>query len=606
MRRRTGSARRRVAVALALLALAAAPALARAQGVKLRAEVDRPEVAADELVTLTLRVEAAEAPESVAFPEGELPFEVVSRAESRASSFSTGGGGGVSFRKVTTYRLALRPRGPGPMVIPSIIARVRGNVYTSSPIKVTVLPAGARPGARGLPRTGTYRGWERDLVLRVELDRTEVFLGEQVTAEVWLLSPLGVTAYEGFKPPLHDGFWAEELEAPRTLEFKLRTVDGVPTRAYLVQRLALFPTRSGALSVGAFQLDVAVRSATDSPFDLLPQVRRARRTSAPIPLKVKPLPPGAPPGFESVNVGRLVLEARVLEPEVVAGEPFTVQVTATGQANLRALSLPRLPAIAGTRSFEPTTREKLAPRGDRLGGSRAVETVLVPERTGELVIPALSWPVFDPRAGRYEQLQTAELRLGVRPGQAGGPVSAGVNTLASGLRPIRTDGALESAGPPPWRGLAFLGLVVAPPLGFAALALALRARDRTRAGAGARRTRGAGPAARSQLRTARRRLADGEQGPFLAEVDRALLGYATDRLGRPAAGLTREALAAALAEAGAHPPAVKLLTVALEACDRARYGLGAVRGEELLAAAEHALDALDEADWSPARQEGRA
>ena len=81
--------------------------------------------------------------------------------------------------------------------------------------------------------------------LEVEVDRREAFLGEQVTATVWLLSPVGVAQYEAYRPPPLDGFWVEELERPRQLDFRVRSRNGVPVRAYLVQRLALFPTRAG-------------------------------------------------------------------------------------------------------------------------------------------------------------------------------------------------------------------------------------------------------------------------------------------------------------------------------------------------------------------------
>jgi hypothetical protein len=67
-------------------------------------------------------------------------------------------------------------------------------------------------------------------------------------------------------------------------------------------------------------------------------------------------------------------------------------------------------------------------------------------------------------------------------------------------------------------------------------------------------------------------------------------------------GLTREALARELSRAGAHPPATRALLQALDVVDLARYGAGRAKGEEVLAAAERALSALEEADWQPERE----
>jgi hypothetical protein len=594
---------RALPIALALAAILA-PARGRAEEPRLEAEVDRTELAQDEVLTLEIRLEASEAPSALQLAETDA-FEVVSRAQSRQTSFSLGGG--VKVTQVVVTRLGLAPKRTGALTVPAAFAVVGGKRYETKPIPVTVLPAGAgasRTPPGSAPGGQAFRGWEKDLVLDVELDRSEVFLGEQVTASIWLFSPLGVVEYEAFTPPRYEGFWAEELETPRTLQFQVKQRNGVPTRAYLLQRVALFPTRAGTLTLSPAELAVAVRLGGSSPFDPFPDVRRLRRRSAPVSLEVKPLPAGAPPGFESVNVGCFTLETSLSEPRVPAGQPVTVRITAAGEGNVRALALPRLPAIAGARPFDPTSSEKAAPKSGRFGGSRTQETVLVPERTGELVIPPLSWPYFDPRTARYEVARTSELRVAVGPGATGEPAASGTNALAAGLRPIRADASLARPSPPPWRSPLFAALLALPPLAFAGLALA----DRLRARAGAntaRRLQAAARTARRRLATARRHLARGDPG-FIAEVDRALTGYAADRLCRPAAGLTREALGAALAEAGAPPRAVRALLATLDQGDSARYGAGA-SGEELVLAAERALALLEEAEWaegSPASAAG--
>jgi oxygen tolerance protein BatD len=600
MRRRTGEPRARSALALAAAVTAAlaaaAPPPARADDdVSVRATVDRTELAEDEVVLLTIAVEADEAPTALDLREAELPFVVRSRSEARGAAFSIGGGAGVRLRRSVTWTIALAPRRTGELVIPALSVTVKGAPRTTEPIRVRVLPAGARPDAPPPePRGGTWRGWERDLVLEVEVDRREAFLGEQVTATVWLLSPVGVAQYEGFRPPPLDGFWAEELERPRQLEFRVRTRNGVPVRAYLVQRIALFPTRAGEAEIGPYELELAVRLGGASFLAPLGELRRAHRRSAPVRLTVKPLPPGAPPGFEAVNVGAWRLEARAAETEGVAGQPVTIRVTASGEGNVHALALPAIPPVDGVRRFEPSAREEATTRGTRLGGTRTVETVMVPDAAGELVVPALAWPTFDPRTGAYAVLRTAPLALAVRPAPAAPAPPPAPDPLA-GLRPPRPPGRLARPAPPPWQRAPFLALVALPPL---ALALVLgwdALRRRAERGAPARRARGAGARAARRLRAAERHRAAGERTRFLDEVGRALAGYAEDRLGRPVAGLTRETLAEALVAAGARPAGVAALAQALDTCDAARFG-GAAADEEVRARASDALARLERRD----------
>jgi hypothetical protein len=602
MPRRTGE----LLAALLLALPAAAPAEEADEPARLSARADRTEIVLGEVLAVLVEVEGPEPPTAVEPPTSD-DFSIVSRGESRQSFFGLSGGS-ARARHVVRVTFGILPRRAGPLTIPAFAAVVGGTRLETPPIAVVVAPAAAAPAGPSAPaappggRRGTWRGWERDLALEVRLDRRDVFLGEQATASVWLLSPVPVVGTHGFRPPSYDGFWAEIVESPRTLEAEVRDVGGVPTRAYLLQRVALFPTRAGALSLGAFEADVEVRLGGGA-FDPFPAHRRARRRSPPLEIRVRPLPAGAPGGFEAVNVGKIDLAAEIVPASVAAGEPATVRLTASGEGNVRAWSLPRLARLAGARAYEPTSSDRVEPRRARVRGARLLETVIVPDGRGEVVIPPVSWSFFDPAARAYRTVRTAELRLAVSPGAPAGS-APGANPLAAGLRPIRSGGRLAARMPPPWRGPLFLLGLALPVLGFAGLAAADLARERARAGSGARRLREAGRAARRRLARAGRLARRGGRADLLAEVERALVGYASDKLARPAAGLTRQDLARALGAAGAHAPAVRALASALDACDAARFGGSGDDPAEILSAAERALRLLEEADWGPG--EGRA
>jgi hypothetical protein len=509
-------------------------------------------------------------------------------------------GGAVQATHSFTWQLGLRPRRAGALTIPPFVVTVGGAEHATAPIAVKVLPAGSRPrpapAAPPPPPGAAWRGWERDLRLEVQLDRRSPWLGQQVVASIYVVSPVGLLRVDGFRPPAFDGFWSEPLEAPQRLEPERRVVDGIPLHAFLLQRVALFPTRSGKLRIEPFQADVTVQLLTGNRlFDPFRSVEQVHRRSAPVELDVRPLPPGPPNGFESVDVGAgLTLELTPSERTIPANEPLGLRVTVRGEGNVRAWSLPALPPVAGTRRYDPTSSEALKRDGGRVAGSRTVETLVVAERPGELVIPSLAWPWFDVRSGRYQIARSAELRIPVTGPE--GPSASATAGAALELRPIRSGDALHPRAPPPWRRPLFALLLLLPPGGFAGLLATERLRERARLDAPARRVRGALAAARRRLAAAERRLRAGDAAGFVGELERALTGYAADKLGRPVAGLTREALASALAEGGAHAPALRALLGTLDACDAARFG-GAAPGERLLEAAAEAMALLEEADW---------
>lgn len=593
----------------ALAALLLLPGLAAAGDVTFQARVDQTEISQDEVVTLEIRLESPEPPSGWDVPP--MPdFDLVAEMPSQSQSISMGGGGGVLIRTQFALVRQLHPKHAGSLTIPSIAVVVRKHRYVTQPIVVKVTAAraapkgpgagGPPPGAQrpGAPRGGwAYHGWERDVALRAEVERREVWMGEQLPVTFWLVSPYQVVHYGNGKPPRYEGFWQEVLETPA----KLEAVQRGDALAYLVQRVALFPTRAGELTIDPFGLHEVTVPVRGGGFDPFGDVVQLDRSTEPVPIKVKPLPPNPPPGFEPSNVGSLTLDVKTTPERVAVGEPITVRVTVSGDGNVRALTPPRLPEIPGARVFQPTSSDRAEARKGRLQGSRTVETVLVPDRAGELVIPGISWPFFDPRAGKYQVAMAPAQRVTVLPAApAAAPRGPGAGSAAlAGLHGIRADAALRRAGPPPWQTPWFLALLALPPLAFAAAA----GLERLRAADAGLASRVAGRSARRTLATARRRLSRDPAGA-MGEVERALLIYASGRLGRPAAGLTREALTSALTRAGAHPPAVRMLLQALELVDASRYGAGDAHGEEVLSAAEDALSALDEADWQPDREVG--
>jgi hypothetical protein len=572
-----------------------------------------------------VRVEADTEP-TLTLPTRDFEFDVVSRGQSTQTSVDLGGGGGVRIRRTAVYQLGLQPRREGALTIPPIQVKAGQASAETLPIPIKVLPAGAPtapPQGGGPPGTNPFggrsspfggrigppggfgggsrawHGWEKDLVLQVELDKRELLLGEQLTASVVLLSPVGVVDTSSYQPPLYDGFWSEQLESPQAITFQVRKVNGLAMRAYTIQKVALFPTRAGELELGSFQLGLVIRVGADDPFDPFPDVRRVTRRSEPVRITVKPLPAGAPAGFDSVNVGTMTLAATLSDKAVAQGQSVTLRLTAQGEGNVKAWSLPGAPAVTGLRAFAPTSSDKVAPKGSRLAGARVVETVLVPDRLGTFTVPPIRWPTFDPRTGAYKVQETAALTLEVLPAGPGAPSAAaapGQNALGGGLRPIRSTGPVARRGAPPWQGWPFWLLLGAPVVLFAALTGWDRLREAHAADGGARRLRLAGRVARRRLATAAR-LADGaEAAPFYGEVERALTGYCADKLGGPAGGLTREELVRALAAAGAHPPALRALAMALDACDAGRFG-GATSRAEALALAGRAMELLEEAHW---------
>ncbi|MEN9798995.1 MAG: hypothetical protein RL653_2691 [Pseudomonadota bacterium] len=631
---RTGSA-----AALLAVALAALPAAAT----EFHQSVDRAEVGTEDTFVLTVVISNAPDGAELRLPRGD-DFEVLSRSQSTQMSYSFGSGGG-SMERVQKHTLVLRANRPGTLKIPpSVLASPQGT-YQTEALSLKVRPGtveqeppprranrqrGATPpdpfggptgnmpdpfagllqglaGMQGLqldeepqqeepqaeedPSTSIPRG-DSDLFLKASVSRDEIFVGEQVNYTLHIFARLDLSTVDAVIMPKLEGFWSEDLDSPTQLAPETRSINGVTYRVFLLRRRALFPVKAGEITIEPASADITT--------GFLFQGRRVQRKSEAITLRVKPLPPGAPPGMAAGNVGQWRLTAESPRTEVELGQPVTVRLVLEGRGNLKNVTLPPLTGPEGLKIYDPTVTDQPPPRG-KLGGRRVIEYLVLPQNTGTFTLPSVAFPYFDPQSQRYEVSRSPPLTFTVVPG-AGGNAPAPVaglppdpgprNVLTSnGLRPPRASATLEPLLPPLHRARWFLAALAAPLvlLGFVLAGAAL---------AGRSRTVDEGSLRKQKARAARKRLSEAEKlvdaggERFFAELERALHAFLESKLGEPVLGLTREPLREKLRAAGLPDERVSALLAVLDTCEMGRFAPGALSGTraELLDAAESAME----------------
>ncbi len=603
--RRTGSA-------LALLVLLPCAALAAAE-VELSATADTDSVALDGTVTVqvTATYSSKGEPGDLQLP-GLADFDLVSRSQSEQVSFAFVNGA-PSFHRTIVTSLALTPKRVGDLMVEPVKLDYHGHTYATQPLKVHVLPAGQSPPSRAQSRRGGANPFaglgepqpdeldpfadvhpgQRDLLLRAAVDNDRPFVGQQITYSLYLLARINVSGIDKLQLPRLDGFWTEEIEAPQQLVGEARILDGVPYRSFLLRKRALFALRPGKAQIEPAEVEVL------TGFGMLFSRGSSRRQSQPVELNVQPLPPGKPIGFDPGNVGQWSLSATVEPLNVAVGQPVTFRLVANGRGNVRDLRLPKLATIAGLRAYDATTTDKESIEKGLVTGTRTVEQLLVPERTGVVEIPQLTLDVFDPAAKQYRVLHTDAVRLQVTPAVAGSASSepTAQNLLsAGGVRPIRLRLGSSLRGAPPWTRPWFWPLLALPPFGLALLLGATRARRMLQIDPQQRRVKLARSAAAKRLRGAQALLAKGEAAAFYAEVARAITGYLADKQGVVAAGLTREELSHALSVRGHAEELVSRVGRVLDDCDRARFAPRsgeATAREAMLTRADQIINDLD-------------
>lgn len=624
---RSGAARL-VAGSIVLAALGLAPAsLVRAQSATIAMTVDRATVQVGETVRLQVRLDVSGAEA----PEPQLPelagFDVVSRQVSRPMQFRFGFGAQTQVVQSTAvYAFLLRAREPGRFDVAPARATIAGREYVSNPVTIVVGGSGAQPGQPGQPPqqqgqpqqqsqvpppasqppSGPLDGaiYDDQAFLRTIVDRSEPWLGQQVTVTIYLYVRGGL---RGSPMITHeattDGFWVHDLLPPsRALEPTTQIVGSTPFRVYVLRRFAAFPLRGGELTIGAPTAQIPMGTVFDIFAGPTPDLER---TGVALGIDVQPLPDEGRPDGE-VYVGTLALEASLDRNQVPTGDAVTLTLRATGSGQVQAIRVDG-PAQDGLRVLAPQTRDQISAPGDLVGGVRTFEWLVVPEREGTYTIPAFRVATFDPATGRYGVAETRPLSLTA----AGNPVAAAGDHGADGeeaerpetadrggaqLGPVRTESALVRTSESLVRRGWYAWLLAAFPLAFLGVSIARELRRRAA-------LRAAQPSPQRVAREARKRLAaaeahaeKGDARELYAALSLALKSVIEGRLGESVGSLTHRQLERRLAERGMDEKLARRVVEELEGHEMVRFSASGAKPDEMQAALGRARELIGELD----------
>lgn len=365
----------------------------------------------------------------------ELPpidgVEILSRVPTSTTSLSVINGAAVNTRG---FRFTLEAAEAGQITIPAVELRSGGSTYTTNPLTLDVQPAGQQSASN--PRGD-------NIYVRLELSNEQPYVGEQVIAEIVLYfhSDISVLSYQPASAWRTEGFWMERLAEEGGPRAESIMKNGIPFRRAVLMRYALFPTRSGSLQLGEYELRTNVRASRrfgDTRRFFGENRRRALDISSDSrELRVQALPEPRPEGFTGA-VGRFTVDRVVPEPKVIVGEPLEVETRFEGSGNIKLINKPEYEVPSRFEAFRPSENTQTQRSVSGISGTKTFGDVLIARRVGTSELPAYRVHWFDPSAARYRfaDLPAIELEIlrdteeafsyvedgGIRIGLASGPV----------------------------------------------------------------------------------------------------------------------------------------------------------------------------------------
>ena len=374
-------------------------------------------------------------------------LRVISLQPSTSTQFSLING--VATRSYS-YTYTFSAETPGTHQFPAVSVDVDGTRFTTTPVEFTIIDRNQQQAARqGGGGSGTGGGagagsgsQRPDIYVALELSDNNPVAGQQVLADLVLYfrTNIDVVSYQTNTNWVTDGFWKESLSDGTSPRAESVIVGGERYRRAVLLRHALFPSRSGTLTIGAAGVSTTIRNTGRQGADPFSSFfggigtnqRTVDLTTEPVRLSVRPLPDAG----ERITIGAVGdfrINRRVTPEAVTAGEALEIITEISGSGNLGLISRPVYPFPESFEVFQPQENLNINRSTEGISGNRVFRDIVIVRRPGTYEIPAaeLSW--YDPQRRRFVNASLPARLVTVLPDAS---VAAVVQQRALTLNPV--------------------------------------------------------------------------------------------------------------------------------------------------------------------------
>lgn len=407
---------------------------------------------------------------------------------------------------------------------------------------------------------------DKDLFIKVVVDKDKVHLGEQITASYKLYARLPMQVNISKLPSLN-GFWTQDFEMPGGKITPVEeVVNGQRYQVFTLKKSALFPQQTGTLELDPAEAEGVARIVEksrqrdpffddpffnsffmDDPFADEFFSRSAYRDvkvklkSKPVKIEVTPLPEENKPESFTGAVGNFTISSSIDKTQITTDDVANLKLEIKGSGNLKLIEPPVLKLPNGLVAYDPVVVDTITGRTTTISGTKTITYSITPRTPGDYNLEPLSFSYFDTKAGQYVTLKTDGAKLSVKPGEN--------YTADNNNRTSLTD--IHNITTAPLKNISFNSKPIIFSVGYwSAYALPLlaflgiifwkRREEELSKDTVLLRNRRANKVALKRLTTANKLLQQNQRTPFYEEVSKAIWLYLSDKLNIPLSSLSKD------------------------------------------------------------------
>jgi len=483
--------------------------------------------------------------------------------------------GRATFNK--SYIYILLPTRKGKIAIKQASIDIRGEIYKTNPITITVTDAideSKDPTSPNyIPDAGVH--------LVAEISNPNPYFNEQVTVvyKLYFSPTVNIRNAREASSPKYNDFWSQAIDM-KNLTAVRSTYQGQEAGMVVWRKTVLYPQKSGKLTIEPLTLDLVIDAPTNRR-DMWGryQYATANKTisAGTKTINVKPLPETGKPEDFGGAVGKFNFVVKPSKTELKHGESLELDVSVSGNGNLKLFTLPKPVVPSALEMYDPVHTEKVTIPLSGMQGKIADKYTIVPQFQGNYTIKGLTFSYFDTATRRYKTVTSEDIVVKVIDGPT--EATASTDSTKFGTQPEKKNAKFASialkTNLQSMKKEVFFGttlyyvLLFTPFILIPIIVLVRKRKEAMDSDIVGNRSKRSNRLAKKYLSQAKKQINNKE--PFYIALERALHNFLKAKLHIETSEMSKEIITEILLEKNAKPETVTEFIDLTENCELARY-----------------------------------
>ena len=484
--------------------------------------------------------------------------------------------GRSSFEKIYSYYLL--PNQKGNLVIRQATIEYNGQVYKTSPVKITVTAAIEEPK----DPNDTSISASDNIYLVADISKTNPYINEPITVvyKLYFSYNIGITNWRELNKPKYNDFWSQNIDI-KQLVAEEGMFKGEKYRYVVLRKTVLYPQKTGKLTIEPLSLDIDVQLPTNrrNMFGQVILTEGNKRVSAGAKnITVKALPEAGKPEDFSGAVGAFDFKVSPTKTDLKNGESLELNVSVSGKGNMKLFNLPKPVVPNALEMYDAVHNEQVNTSLSGMSGKVTDSYTIVPQYKGNYPVKPLRFSYFDLGTGTYKTISSPEIMINVLDGPTDTRAAENLNSkttkntvtvleqfkfikLKTKLEPTRRD---DFFGSNLYLGLLFLPFLIVP-----IIVLLRKKKEAIDGDIVGNRIRRNNKLARKYLSEAKKQINNKE--PFYVALEKAMHNFLKAKLHIETSEMSKDNIKELLLTRNANPDVVNDFIALTENCEVARY-----------------------------------